>query len=55
MDEQGYYKIVNGVWTCAPNGIILPNTTEATLDKEVMEANGWEWMNEKPIDEDETN
>ncbi len=45
---KGYYKFVNGEWICAINGIILPNTTEPTLDSIIMEANGWIWMEEKP-------
>lgn len=45
---EGYYKHVNGEWICAPNGIILPNTTEPTLDPVTMEAEGWAWMNEAP-------
>ena len=50
---EGYYKIVNGEWAYAPNGIVLPYTTEPTIDKEVMEANGWEWFNEAPQTEQE--
>lgn len=45
---KGYYKFVNEEWICAINGIILPNTTEPTLDPIIMEANGWIWMEEKP-------
>jgi hypothetical protein len=50
---EGYYKIVNGEWAYAPNGIVLPHTSEPTIDKEVMEANGWEWFNEAPQTEQE--
>lgn len=51
MNEAGYYKFVNGEWTYAPNGIILPNTTEPTLDPVIMEENGWHWYETKPMEE----
>ena len=50
MNEAGYYKFVNGELVYAPNGIILPYTTEPTLDPQIMEDNGWEWYNETPIE-----
>lgn len=48
---KGYYKFVNGEWVCAPNGIILPYTTEPTLDPKIMEENGWVWLDKKPEDD----
>jgi len=53
MNEEGYYKKVNGEWVHAPNGIVLPYTDTPTLDKEIMEADGWVWLTEKPIEENE--
>jgi len=50
MNEEGYYKFVNGEWAKAPNGIILPGTTEATLDPKVMEENGWVWYSVSPAE-----
>lgn len=45
---EGYYKYVNCEWTMAPNGIILPYTTEATMDPVVLNENGWYWYDEQP-------
>jgi len=45
---EGYYKFVNGEWICAINGIILPYTTEPTLDPIIMEENGWMWYEDMP-------
>lgn len=47
---EGYYKFLNGEWVCAINGIILPYTTEPTLDLQIMEENGWEWYDESPTE-----
>ena len=48
---EGYYKFVNGEWAGCPNGIILPNTTEPTLEPAILEAEGWIFMVEKPSEE----
>lgn len=45
---EGYYKFVNGEWVCAINGIILPNTTEPTLDPDILKENGWVWYESDP-------
>ena len=51
MIPTGYYKYINGEWVGCPNGIILPNTTEATKDPKVLEENGWIYFNEHHIKE----
>ena len=50
---EGWYQFLNGEWVQAPNGIILPGTTEPTLDPETMEQNGWIWYDESPIKENQ--
>lgn len=45
---EGYYKFVNGEWAYAPNGIILPYTTEPTLDPIILNDNGWFWYETNP-------
>ncbi len=49
---MNYYKFVNGEWIDCPNGIILPNTTEPTFDAEILQAEGWVLMDEKPVIEE---
>lgn len=46
--EEGYYKLIDGIWVCAVNGIILPNTTEPTLEPSILEENGWIYFNVAP-------
>lgn len=48
MGQEGYYQFLNGEWVQCINGIILPGSTEPTLDPEIMEKEGWIWLNEKP-------
>ena len=50
MEQQGYYKFLNGEWVMAVNGIILPNTTEPTKDPEVLEKEGWIWLDSTPTE-----
>jgi len=50
-EDAGYYKFVNGEWAKAPNGIILPNTTEPTLDPVIMQENGWVYCEAKPYED----
>lgn len=53
MNEAGYYKIVNGEWAFAPNGIILPNTTVPTIDPKILQEHGWQFFEFSPINQEE--